>query len=70
VFDSIRTSIADPARDGTPRSSEGAFKVRMATGYGHFDVLLADNAAEGGNVVFGEILDFIFEHSEGEVVVP
>ena len=70
LFESLRNAVADPARGGIPRSSEDAFKVRMLPGQGHFDVLLADNSVEGGNGVFGEILDFVLQHSEGEVLVP
>jgi len=66
----IADSVAETTRDGTPRSSEDAFKVRIAEGHGHFDVLLADNAVQGGNGVFGEILDFVFQHTEGTVTVP
>ena len=70
AVDAVARSVSQTTRDGIPRSSEEAFKVTIAPGYGHFDVLLADNAAAGGNAVFGEILDFVRQHSRGEVQVP
>jgi len=66
----ISGAVAPVTREGAPRSSEEAFKVRIVPGYGHFDVLLADNAVAGGNAVFGEILDFVLQHARGQVAVP
>lgn len=70
LFAPIRDALADPARNGAPRSDEAAFRTYMAPGHGHFDVLLADNAAPGGNGVFEEILSFMMRHAQGDVSVP
>lgn len=69
-YNSVRDAIADPARDGTPRSSEASFKVRILEGMNHLDVLLAQSGTEKGDDLYDEILDFLYQHAEGEVLVP
>ncbi len=70
AFNNVRDAIADPARDGTPRSSEDSFKVRILTGMNHLDVLLAEGGTNVGNMLYTEVLDFMLQHAEGEVLVP
>ncbi len=70
LHEAVRHAVADPARNGQPRSSDEAFRVRIFPGYTHFDLLLADDSSEDGNRVFEEILSFALAHTEGEVLVP
>lgn len=70
LHEAVRDAVADPARDGSPRASEEAFRVRIFPGYTHFDLLLADDSSAAGNGVVEEVLAFALARTEGEVLVP
>lgn len=70
LHEAVRRAVADPARNGRPRSSDDAFRVRIFPSYTHFDLLLADDSSAGGNGVCDEILAFALANTEGEVLVP
>jgi pimeloyl-ACP methyl ester carboxylesterase len=67
-FESWRATLAPMTRDGHTRDEEAGYKVIIAPGHAHLDVVMSSNAVEGGNGILDPLLDWMSAIHQGQTL--